>query len=103
MENKSGIRPVKFQVLVKPKEIEDRTAGGIIIPEKARERREREQAEGTLVAFAPAAFTDPDWIDYPKVGDTVFYDKYGGCIVTGRDGVRYRLLNDGELGAVIYG
>lgn len=101
--NKSGIHPVEFKVLVRPKKVEEKTVGGIIIPESAKEKEKYATVEGVLVAIGTIAFTSPDWLDKPKVGDTVLYDKYSGARVKGKDEEEYILLNDKEIGAVIYG
>jgi len=101
--NKSGICPVEVKVLIKPNPIEVKTKGGIIMPEQTREKEKHAQVEGILVAVGANAFTDPDWLEHPKVGQTVLYDKYAGCTVIGKDGEEYRLINDKEIGAVIYG
>lgn len=100
--NESGIRPVEYKVLIKPIEVEEKTQGGIILPEQAREREAYAQQKGVLVAVSPNAFTDPEWLDPPKVGDFVLYDKFAGAIVKGQDAVEYRLINDKEIGAVIH-
>lgn len=95
-----GIRPVEYKVLVKPKAVEEKTAGGIYLPDQIKEKEKFAKQEGVLVAVGAIAFTDPDWLDRPKVGDTVLFDKYAGCTVKGKDGEEYRLINDKEIGAV---
>ena len=95
------IKPVEYKVLVKPIEVEKKTKGGIILPDETHDREQFAQQEGVLVAVSDDAFTNPTWLNPPKVGDTVLYDKYSGCTVTGRDGVKYRLINDRELGGII--
>lgn len=100
--NKSGIKPVEYKVLIKPIEVEEKTEGGIILPQQAREREAYAQQQGKLVAVGEIAFTEPDWLDKPKVGETVLFDKFAGGMVIGKDGVEYRLINDKEIGAVIY-
>lgn len=97
---KPGIRPVEYKVLVKPKKVEEKTAGGIYLPDQARDKEKFAKQEGVLVAVGAIAFTDPDWLDKPKVGDTVLFDKYAGCTVEGTDGEEYRLINDKEIGAI---
>ena len=101
--NPSGIRPVEFNVLVKPKEVEEKTAGGIIVPDIARDRQQVAAVEGEIVAVSPLAFTYEDWGNHemPKVGDRVYYAKYAGMIVKGVDGVEYRLTKDKDVAAVI--
>ena len=99
--NKSGIEPVEYKVLVKPKAVEEKTKGGIIPPDQTRDKEKFAKQEGVIVAYSPIAFTDPNWLRCPKVGDTVLFDRYAGCTVTGRDGEEYRLINDKEIGAII--
>ena len=101
MENKSGLKPVEYKVLILPKKVEEKTAGGIFIPDSAKTKEEFQRSEGVIVAFGPIAFTDPNWLEHPQVGDSVLYDKYAGSLVTGKDGETYRLINDKEIGAVI--
>ena len=98
MTNESGIYPVDIKVLVKMPEVEKKTEGGIIIPEDAREKKKYDQREGILVAVSPDAFED--WLDPPRVGDHVLYDRYSGSTVEGDDGALYRLINDVEIGAI---
>ena len=97
----TGIRPVEYKVLIKPDAVEEKTAGGIYLPHQAQEKEKYAKAEGVIVAVGAIAFTDPDWLDRPKVGDRVLYDKYAGAMVKGADGADYRLINDKEIGAVL--
>lgn len=99
--NKSGIRPVEYRVLVKPEKVEKMTAGGIYLPDQTHEKDKYAVMKGVLVAVSPDAFTNPQWLFAPKVGDTVLFDRYaGGNSVIGADGEEYRLMNDKEIGAV---
>ncbi len=99
--NESGLMPVEYKILIKPKEVEEKTEGGIFIPDSAKEKEEFARSEGVIVAVGAIAFTDPDWLDTPKVGDRVLFDKFAGSLVEGSDGAIYRLINDKEIGAVI--
>ena len=99
--NESGIRPMEYKVLVKPEEVEEKTKGGIYIPEQAKDKEKFAKQEGVLIAVGAIAFTDPDWLERPRVGDRVLYDKYAGCTVKGKDGENYRIINDKEIGAVL--
>lgn len=102
--NPSGIQPTEFKVLIKPKTVEEKTAGGIIIPEQAKEREQFAQMEGEIIASSPLAFTYQDWPEGaspPKVGDRVLFAKYGGATVTGLDRQEYRIVNDKDIAAVI--
>ncbi len=101
--NPSGIRPVEYHILVKPKELEQKTAGGIIIPDDPHEREKMGQAEGDLIAVGDVAFHTEGvpWSDAPQVGDRVSFAKYAGIVVKGRDDVDYRLLDDKEVFGVL--
>ena len=108
MENPSGIYTCEYKVLIKPIEVEEKTEGGIILPDSVQEQNKHAQVKGELVSVSPLAFTYDEWPDedrwfehYPTVGDTVLYAKYVGSSVTGVDGVEYRLVNDKDIGAVI--
>jgi co-chaperonin GroES (HSP10) len=97
--NTSGIYPVEYKVLVKMEEVEKMTDAGIWLVDV--EKDEMSQTEAEIVAVGAIAFTDPDWLDYPKVGDKVLIDRYAGHYLDGKDGKKYRLINDKEIGAII--
>lgn len=102
--NPSGILPTEYRVLVRPKTVDEKTKGGIYIPEQAKERDQYAQIEGELVAISPFAFTyEDDWPEgrKPKPGDRVFFAKYAGTRVKGKDGVEYAVINDRDVWAVI--
>ena len=54
--NTSGIFPYLDRVLVKPDEIEEKSEGGIYLPDQVTERHQQAQATGTLIAVGPDAF-----------------------------------------------
>jgi chaperonin GroES len=101
--NTSGIKPVEYKVLIKPEAVEEKTVGGLFIPAQAQDKEKFAKVRGLLVAVGAIAFTDPEWLDHPKVGDLVLYDRYAGSLVTGLDNVEYRLINDKEIGAILEG
>lgn len=115
MQNKSGIHPCGDRVLIKPDEIEEKTEGGIIIPNTVSELHAMAQSIGTFVAAGPDAYTDSVVRDrqgqvierrgfsqsFAKPGDRVAFAKYGGLQVTGKDGQTYRLMNDVDITAVV--
>ena len=95
-----SIRACGYRVVVEPENNEKTSRGGIIIPEKER----AEQEVGKLVAAGPLAWTDQgDGTPWAEVGDRVLYSKYGGKMVHDPgSGVRYRVLNDEDIVAVIH-
>lgn len=103
MKNESGIHPSEYKVLIRPKAIEDKSKGGIILPDVSKEREQYAMMEGELIEASPLAFTYDDWkgAQPPKAGDRVIFAKYAGAIVKGRDSVEYRIANDKDIVAVL--
>ncbi len=101
-QNKSGIRPVEYKILIKPDAVDEKI-GSIIKPAKTHEMEQWAQVKGTLVALGGKAF-----IDWPgeerKVlvpGARVYYRKYEGIIIEGADDEEYRLCTDKDVGGVV--
>ncbi|MFM8448718.1 MAG: co-chaperone GroES [Haliscomenobacter sp.] len=65
------MRPINDRVVVKPAEAEQKTKGGIIIPDTAKEKPQR----GEVVAVGPGKEGNLMTV---QVGDTVLYGKYAG-------------------------
>ena len=102
--NNSGINPLDQRVLVMPDKVEQRTAGGIIIPESALEQKEHAQIKATLVAVGVNAWWEAKAhpaFTAPVPGNRVMIAKYGGVLVTGSDGAEYRIMNDADITAVL--
>ena len=69
------------RVLVKPVAAEEKTAGGIIIPDTAKEKPQK----GTVVAVGPGKYAEQTGNLIPvkqKVGDVVLYGKYAGTEIS---------------------
>ena len=71
MANNLKVTPLHDRVIVKPAKAEEKTAGGIIIPDTAKEKPQR----GTVMAAGPGKKDEPVTV---KIGDTVLYGKYSG-------------------------
>ena len=71
MANNLNVTPLHDRVIVKPAKAEEKTAGGIIIPDTAKEKPQR----GIVVAAGPGKKDEPVTV---KVGDNVLYGKYAG-------------------------
>jgi co-chaperonin GroES (HSP10) len=100
----SGVIPFEFKVLVKQDIMAEKTKGGIIIPEPARDDQQRAVMKGEIVSMSPAAFSYHNWDEntrIPKIGDRVVYARYAGSVIIGKDEVEYRLINDKDIGAII--
>lgn len=100
--NKSGIKPTGGHILVLPDKVEEKTAGGIILPDTIRDKEQLAATAGTLIDIGPSAWMDLDnGMPWAKVGDHVSYARYAGVVLAGKDGVDYTLLNDNDLLAVL--
>ena len=71
MAKKLSVTPLHDRVIVKPAPAEEKTAGGIIIPDTAKEKPQR----GVVIAAGPGKKDEPMSV---KAGDTVLYGKYAG-------------------------
>ena len=102
--NTSGIRPMEYNVLVEPKEVEQKTKGGLILADQTREKEGFSRMEGVLVAVSPLAFnfdTWPEGAEKPKPGDRVIFAKYNASEITGQDGKAYWLMKDKSIAGVL--
>ena len=90
---KVKIKPLADRVLVEPAAAEEKTAGGIIIPDTAKEKPQK----GTVVAAGPGKKDEPMTV---KVGDLVLYGKYSGTEIT-VDGGNYLIMRESDIVAVI--
>jgi len=92
------IRPLNDRLLVKRLEEEEKTAGGIIIPDSAKEK----PAEGEVVAVGPGKSNDQGErvALQVKEGDRVLFSKYGGTDVK-LDGVDYLIMREDDILGII--
>jgi len=95
---KIKFRPLDDRVLVEPVEADEKTAGGIILPDTAREKPQR----GVVIATGPGKLLDTGKRGEigVSVGDEVFYGKYSGTeIEFGPD--KYVVLRENDILAVV--
>ena len=90
---KLSVTPLHDRVIVKPAAAEEKTAGGIIIPDTAKEKPQR----GTVIAAGPGKKDEPVSV---KVGDTVLYGKYSGTEIA-IDGKDYLIMRESDIFAVL--
>jgi chaperonin GroES len=89
-----NFRPLHDRVLVQPLDGEEKTAGGIIIPDTAKEK----PSEGKVIAVGPGAKTEDGKI-LPmevKVGDLVLFGKWSGTEVK-INGVEYSIMKESDI------
>jgi chaperonin GroES len=89
----SKLRPLSDRVLVAPCAAEEKTAGGIIIPDNAKEKPQK----GTVVAIGTGKQGEPMIV---KEGDTVLYGKYAGTELT-HEGVDYLIMRETDIFAIL--
>ncbi len=96
-----SIKPLGDRVLVQRlEEAEEKTAGGIIIPDTAKEKPQR----GKVVAVGPGRMNEDGKL-LPmnvKIGDEVLFGKYSGSDVK-IDGVEYLIIKEDEIYGIIEG
>jgi len=95
---KINVRPLDDRVLVLPEEAEEKTKGGIVLPDTAKEK----PARGHIVAVGIGKLLE-NGSRVPmslKVGDRVLYGKYSGSEIK-IDGVTHSILRESEVLAVL--
>jgi chaperonin GroES len=98
MASKLKLKPLGGRVIVEPIEQEEMTAGGIILPETAKEKPQ----EGKILAAGPGE-RDEDGKRIAmevKVGDKVLYAKYSGTEVK-VDGKKLLILRESDILAIV--
>ncbi|MBQ8750987.1 MAG: co-chaperone GroES [Alphaproteobacteria bacterium] len=92
------VKPLRENILIKRVEEENRTAGGIILPDTAKEK----PSEGKVIAIGEGRVT-PDGKVLPmsiKVGDTVLFSKWTGTEIK-VDGEPHLIVKEGDILAII--
>ena len=92
------VKPLADRVVIKPSAAEEKTKGGIILPDTAKEK----PVIGEVVAIGPGKVTDDGTKIVPevKVGDKVLYGKYSGTEVT-IDGTEYLIMREADIFAIV--
>ena len=92
------LKPLGDRVVVKPAAVEEKTAGGIILPDTVKEK----PVEGTIVAAGPGKVADDGKLVTleVKVGDKVLYGKYSGTEVT-INGEEYLIMRESDIFGIL--
>jgi chaperonin GroES len=94
-----SIKPLEDRIVVKPLDVEQTTASGLVIPDTAKEKPQ----EGKVVAVGEGRWDEDGEKRIPldvKVGDIVLYSKYGGTEVK-YDNEEYLILSGRDVLAII--
>jgi chaperonin GroES len=94
----TNVRPLNDKVLIERAKAEDKTKGGIILPDSSKEKPK----EGTIVAVGQGRLTDQgERLPFQvKKGDRVLFKSYAGTDVK-IDGKNYILMSEEEILAVV--
>ena len=92
------IKPLADRVVIKPAAAEEKTKGGIILPDTAKEK----PVVGEVMAVGPGKVTDDGKkvLLEVKVGDKVLYGKYSGTEVT-LDGEEFLIMREADIFAIV--
>lgn len=97
-KKKIKFRPMDDRILLQPCEAEEKTAGGIILPDNAREKPQR----GTVVSIGPGKMLDSGNRGEMsvKVGDEVFYGKYAGTEID-MNADQFVIIRENDILAIV--
>jgi chaperonin GroES len=99
-KKKINLRPLDDRVVVEPLESEEKTPGGIFLPDAAKEKPQK----GTVMAVGPGKLLDKGEGERApmsvSIGDTVLFAKYGGAEVK-VEGKEYVIMRESDLLAKI--
>ena len=87
------VKPLADRVIIEPAKQEERTAGGIIIPDTAKEKPQK----GIVLAVGNGKKDEPMTV---KAGDTVIYGKYSGTELS-FEGKEYLIMKESDIYAII--
>ena len=92
------IQPLADRVVIKPMAAEEKTKGGIILPDTAKEK----PIEGSVVAVGQGKVSEDGKVTalVVKVGDKVLYGKYSGTEVS-IDGEEYLIMRESDIFGII--
>lgn len=94
----SNIQPLYDRIVIKPIEAEEKSAGGILIPDNAKEK----PTKGEVVAVGEGKALDNGSVRAPKVkaGDVVIYGQYAGSAYKA-EGIEYKIVREDDILAIV--
>jgi len=93
------IQPLGDRIIVKPLEAEEKTKGGIVLPETAKEKPQ----EGKVLAVGKGKTLDNGEVKALelKEGDRILYGKYSGTEITSKEGEELLIMREDDVLAVV--
>ena len=94
-----NLKPLADRIIVKPLEAEEKTKGGIVLPDTVKEKPQ----EGKVIAVGKGKVNDEGKVNTPEVkaGDIVLYGKYSGTEITTKDGEQYLIMREEDVLAIV--
>jgi len=94
-----NIQPLADRIVVKTLEAQEKTKGGIVLPDTAKEKPQ----EGKIVAVGKGKVLDSGTVQAleVKVGDRILYGKYSGTEITTQDGEELLIMKEEDVLAVV--
>lgn len=93
-----NVQPLSDRIILKPLEADEKTKGGIVLPDTAKEKPQ----EGKVVAVGKGKVLESGKIEpiEVKVSDVVLYGKYSGTEIT-KDGEEYLIVKEEDILAIV--
>ena len=93
------IQPLADRIIVKPLEAEEKSKGGIVIPDTAKEKPQ----EGKVVAEGKGKVSENGQLQplEVKVGNRVLYGKYSGTEITSKEGEELLIMREDDVFAIV--
>lgn len=95
--------PTQFTALIKPDEVDQKSDGGLFLPDNVRSRLQYAVDRGILIDHGDGFYSERPG-PRPKIGQKVIFDRYAGSLIQiEEDGKRvdYRLVNDDKIIAIL--
>jgi chaperonin GroES len=98
-ESNMNIQPLADRVIVRPLEAEEKTKGGIILPDTAKEKPQ----EGEIIAVGKGKVLENGNVQAMEVkkGDRILYGKYSGSEIKTKDGEDLLIMREEDILAII--
>jgi len=93
------MKPLADRIIVKPLEAEEKTKGGIVLPDNAKEKPQ----EGKVLAVGKGKVLENGNVQKLelKVGDRVLYGKYSGTEITTKAGDELLIMREEDILAIV--
>lgn len=94
-----NIQPLADRIVVKPLDAEEKTKGGIVLPDTAKEKPQ----EGEVVAVGKGRRLEDGKVQVleVKVGNRILYGKYSGTEIATKDGAEYLIMKEEDVLAIV--